>query len=376
MEWHIWDFPDNVRIYFTDEFKKYVFETLKKICRSRYRLAKILELHPVTVKQYELGKSTYGRTVFMPVFVLKKLIEILKKSKFYSIIDEIEKHITKMRLKGGKSSVVYNPTLPIKESEKLYSFTAHMMGDGCASICNAYYCGPDRELIESFKKDLEMFGKIETRQFVRQDGTIHGTVYLYFPTVIARIVQHILDVRFTKPNRVPERIFAASNACKTAFLRAFYDDEGCVSVKKIFLTQKSRRILKQIQILLKSLNIQTGKISKSNTGFKFVVKVESYENFYDSIKFEHFKKQKRLENIIIKRRSKPMSIKYRVLDLLKKNYPLTKYDISSSLGLRIESVHEALSSLHEEDKISGQYVSSRKPNLWFPTNLAALSHNR
>ncbi len=366
MEWHIWDFPDNVRIYFTDEFRKYLFETLKKICRSRYRLAKILELHPMTVKQYELGNSTYSRIVFMPVFVLKKLIEILKKSEFYSIIDEIEKHITKMRLKGGNSSVVNTPILPIKESEKLYSFASHMIGDGCASVCNAYYCGPDRELIESFKKDLEMFGKIKTRQFVRKDGTILGTVYLYFPTVIARIVQHILDVRFTKPYRIPERIFAASNTCKTAFLRAFYDDEGCVSGNKIYLTQKSRRILKQIEILLKSLNIKTGKISKTNTGSKFVIKVESYENFYDSIKFEHLKKQKRLEDIIIKRRSKPVPIKYRVLGLLKKNHPLTKYNISSTLNLRIKSIDETLSSLHEENQISYHYVSSRKPGLWYP----------
>ncbi|MEK6909846.1 MAG: hypothetical protein AABW61_02085 [Candidatus Aenigmatarchaeota archaeon] len=81
------------------------------------------------------------------------------------------------------------------------------------------------------------------------------------------------------------------------------------------------------------------------------------------------KKKIRLEEVIIKRRSKPTPIKYKVLGLVQRIYPLTTYKIATELDLRIESVREAVSSLHEEGKISREYVSSRKPRLWYPKGL-------
>ncbi len=364
-EWHIWDFPDEVRICFSDEFREYLFKTLKKVCGSRYGLSKILELHPMTVKEYELGKSSHDRPVFISVFVLKKLIEILRKSSASLLIDEVEKHIVEMRLEGGRSLIVYDPILPIKESVQLYSFAAHMIGDGCASKEGVpFYCGTDRELIELFKKDLRIFGKIETKEFTRKDGVI----YISYPTVIARIVQHLLRVRFTKPDEIPVRLFETRDEYKIVFIRSFYDDEGSVTIGKIYLTQKSKRILEQIKSLLKPLGIETSKIyHKEKTGaHQFIILTHSYEKFHSLIGFQHSKRKKRLEELILKRHSKPIPIKHRVLDLLKKSHPLTKYSIASSLDLRIESIHEALSSLKEEGEISYHYANSRKPALWYP----------
>lgn len=164
LEWHVWGFPNDIRICFTNEFRKILFNKLKVICGSRYRLAKLLSMHPMTIKEYELGKSSTKRPVFIPVFVLKKLIVILEDAGFLSLIADIEKNITEIRLKGGRGLVVSSPILPIKECEQLYSFVAHMIGDGCAANDTLpYYCGPDRELIESFKEDLQMFGIVTTK---------------------------------------------------------------------------------------------------------------------------------------------------------------------------------------------------------------------
>jgi hypothetical protein len=374
MEWHVWDFPDNVRVCFSDEFRQHLFEVLKKVCGSRYRLAKVLELHPTTIKEYESAKSSTGVEVLIPVSVLKKIIEILRNEGIHYLIDELERHIVKIRM-SGNGLVVNNPILPIKESEELYSFAAHMIGDGCASKLHLkynnvpYYCSTERELIESFKKDLRIFGKFETKEYVGEDGVI----YLRFPTVISNIVQHILNVRFTKPNKIPEAVFITSDSNKIAFIRAIYDDEGSVSSGKIYITQKSKQLLKQMKTLLMSLGIETSKIMTTQTGghrgHRFVIRTKSYEKFYNLIKFNHPKKKMRLEEIIIKMRAKPVPIKYRVLDLLQKSKPLTKWDIVSILGLRVESVNEALSSLHKEQKISYKclyYTKYKKVFIWYP----------
>jgi intein/homing endonuclease len=368
MEWHVWDFPENIRIYLADEFRLKLFNKLKEICGSRYRLAKILKLHPMTVKEYELAKSSEGRDVFLSVSVLKKIIDILKKYECSSLIAEIERHIEKIRM-SGKGLIVNHPRLPIEESKELYSFVAHMIGDGCASRGNVpYYCSTNRELINSFKKDLQVFGEFEPVEYIRKDKRGHETIYLRFPTVISNIVQHMLKVKFTKPDKLPDCIFRAPEECKVAFVRAFFDDEGSVTCGRIYFTQKSRNILEQLKLLLKSLNIETSKIyhkKKTNT-HQFIILASSYEKFYSLIKPHHNKKFKLLKELIEKRRSKPVPIKHKVLNLLQKEYPLTADVIASKLNLNLKSVIEALCSLHEEGKIARQFISSRKPRLWYP----------
>jgi hypothetical protein len=368
MEWHVWDFPDNIRIYFADEFRLKLFNKLKEMCGSRYRLAKILKLHPMTIKEYELAKSSKGRDVFLPVSVLKKIIDILKKYNRSSLITEIEKHIEKIRM-SGKGLIVNHPRLPIKESKEFYSFVAHMIGDGCASRGNIpYYCSTNRELINSFKKDLQVFGEFELVEYVRKDKTGRETIYLRFPTVISNIVQHILKINFTKPDKIPDYIFRATDECKVAFIRAFFDDEGSVTCGRIYFTQKSKNILEQLKLLLKSLNIETSKIyhKKKTNAHQFIILASSYEKFYSLIKPQHNNKSKLLKELIEKRKPKPVPIKHKVLNLLRKEYPLTADAIASKLDLNFKSAIEALCSLHEEGKIACQFISSRKPRLWYP----------
>ena len=138
-------------------------------------------------------------------------------------------------------------------------------------------------------------------------------------------------------------------------------------IGRIYSTQKSKNILEQLKLLLKSLNIETSRIyhkKKTNT-HQFIILASSYEKFYSLIKPHHSKKFKLLKELIEKR-SKPVPIKHKVLNLLQKEYPLTADVIASKLNLNLKSVIEALCSLHEEGKIARQFISSRKPRLWYP----------
>jgi len=361
MEWHVWDFPDNIRVYFKDEFREWLFKRLKEICGSRYRLAKILNLHPMTIKQYELGHSTYNLSVYVPVSFVKRIIHIFKGLFTDDILSNLEKNIVAYRIRAGWP--VYNPILPIKERPEIYSIIGHLLGDGCASKNSLpFYCNKCEELISGFRNSLKVFGRVEIKLFIRKDGV----KYLSFPTVIARILQHIFNIKFTHPDSLPERLFKTTSENKAAFIRAFYDDEGCVS-KKIYITQKSKHLLKQLKDLLLSMDIKTGKIYKKRTAHQFIILTESYENFQNLIPFTHPKKSKRLIEMMNRRRLKPIPLKHKVLQLITKEPSITKYYVVEKFGVNKNAAIEALLSLKEEGKITGEYTGWQRPYLWYPT---------
>jgi len=139
LEWHIWDLPDNVRVYFTNEFRIEFFNKLKGICGSRYRLAKLLNLHCMTIKEYELGHSSTGSEIYISAKVIRRIIQIFRKDLGDIIPNKLESKIIAYRSKGGWS--VRKPILPIKESPELYSLAFHLICDGCDSAKNMpYYC--------------------------------------------------------------------------------------------------------------------------------------------------------------------------------------------------------------------------------------------
>lgn len=89
-----------------------------------------------------------------------------------------------------------------------------------------------------------------------------------------------MQIKFTRPHSIPKKLFETIDEFKIAFTRAFYDDEGSVSNGKIYLTQKSKNILLQIKSLLNSLGINSGRILKGVTGYRFVILTKSYERFF------------------------------------------------------------------------------------------------
>ncbi len=360
MEWHIWDFPDGIRVNFTSEYRQKLFIRLKEICGSRYALAKILNLHPMTVKEYELGKSSTNRPVFVPVKFIKDIKMNFKGSLTEEFI-EMENFILSYRCKN-KGLFVNRPILPIKESPYLYSVAIHVLADGCASKRNLpYYCNKNKTLVKNFIKDLEIFGEVQKRTFRRSDGQL----YIYFATAITRILEYILNVKFVRPESLPGVLINASNENKIASLRAFMDDEGSVSGGKIYVTQKSKQVLEQLKDLFEFLEIKTSKIYRKQYGYQFIILSESHEAYYKIISFYHPKKKKRLHDIVRKKQLRGIPIKYKVLNVVAKQQPMNTREVSNTLNLPLNSVREALTTLREEGKLLNRTINSRKPKIWF-----------
>lgn len=108
--------------------------------------------------------------------------------------------------------------------------------------------------------------------------------------------------------RIPPAIFSASSDVKAAYLRGFFDSQGCVKPPWVIEGSKANiTVLKEIQILLSNLAIQS-RIWKKGKGSWPGSKRESYavaisrkearKHFYDKIGFSIGRKQQKLEQII------------------------------------------------------------------------------
>jgi hypothetical protein len=48
--WHLWEFPDNTRVYFKNEFREKLYIKLKEICCTKAEIARKLKTNKETIK--------------------------------------------------------------------------------------------------------------------------------------------------------------------------------------------------------------------------------------------------------------------------------------------------------------------------------------
>jgi hypothetical protein len=295
MEWHVWDFPDNIRVYFNNEFRLKLYKKLKEICKTRVEIARRLKTNRETVRRSLYLGYRCETKAYTSVKIIKKIIEVFGSQLGNRFLSELEKNIVAYRSWNGW--VVNDPILPIKETPRLYSVVFHLIGDGNASVRHSpFYSNKCEELIEEFIQNLQILGRVETKEKRRENGVI----VIYFPKAVADILSCIFEVRLTNPDFLPKRVFESSLECKISAIRSFIDDEGCVS-SSFSVTQKSQNVLEQFKKLLESVGIKTGKICEENGVHKIYIFSESHEKYLKMIGFTNSKKKKSLEKLIRKK---------------------------------------------------------------------------
>ncbi len=286
--WHIWDFPDNVYVALKEDFREEFFNKIFEKVGGKRPYARFLGLNQMAVKSYYRG-YTHKRGIehpqTIPVWVFKKSVNLMGEE----LKEKLENNILLLKAKN-KGIPLFNPKLSFKESLAFYRIVAHMIGDGSAPERKVpYYANTCKELREQFKSDLGIFGDMEAYERIPSTTSI-----ICFPKVITDILSHILDVKFTEPDRIPKQIFSASEECKGAFLQALFDDEGTVSTALGFGMSNSS-IVNEIKELVESLGIKTSNISLIKNRnwkdhFTFTIKRDSLTEFKEKIGFIHPKK--------------------------------------------------------------------------------------
>lgn len=217
-----------------------------------------------------LAKSTvysYTKDIFLNAR-LRKNIELRRKEKNKAVVNPMK----------GKCLPGREIIMPILWSEDLVHIIAHFMFDGRVDEDGCFYYSKDKYQIEHMQKLLDSMFKASPKIKLRDNG-VYGLVFY-----------HVELTDYLKSRK--EEIFSYLNngtpkAYKREFLRAFFDDEGCVfykgNTRRVRGYQKSNLILKQIIDLLSEFGIKS-KLDKCANGVEISGK-ENLEKFSREINF-------------------------------------------------------------------------------------------
>ena len=164
----------------------------------------------------------------------------------------------------------YSSILQSNEKSKLLArIVAHLMGDGNVSLRYLRYNNTNIFLLNQFKQDMGLiFGKIHFIEGKANSGT--SFVQVQNKQLILFIKSLVKDFK-SYYLLFPE--FVNTLELKSEFLKALYDDEGCVALRtfkktneikrNLTLSSNSLKLIEEIKnILNKDFNINSNKISK------------------------------------------------------------------------------------------------------------------
>jgi len=205
----------------------------------------------------------------------------------------------------------------IKNSEKLTTLVrivAHLMGDGCVTKKYFAYYNKNQLLIDNFEKDvLNVFPKVHVTKGKVNSGThfrmiTNKSIIEFLKSILPDYRSHTLSI----PSMINNRDL------KKEFLRALYDDEGCVGLRafkktneikrNLTLSSNSRRLIEEIKLMLcNNFGIVSNKIQtcvknrdeKIFTNYVLSITGKSnFEKFREKIGFVHPEKSEKLTRMI------------------------------------------------------------------------------
>ena len=188
---------------------------------------------------YNILKNYEG----MSVKILKRLLDYLESD--YNIINN---KILEIR-KGNKASIK-NPKFPINlPNSKMGYLLGHLVSDGCLyydksrkNLIRTKYCGDDKEGIKLFTETInEVFGEVYFNQ-----ETIRNCIQIRIGNGIVGETLRKAGVPIGKKYKLNEGlpwiVEEGAKEVKRQYLRAIFDDEGCVGKNKFPYITLSRNI--------------------------------------------------------------------------------------------------------------------------------------
>lgn len=191
---------------------------------------------------------------------------------------------------------------------------AHLMGDGCVTNKYFAYFNKNETLLNNYRKDvLSLFGNIHLTTGKYNSGV--RLIQVQNKEIISFLRGLVKDF---KSNGLEFPEFVKDNQEKVEFLKAIYDDEGCVALRtfrktneikrNITLSSNSSKFLEQIKTILynefsiiSNKIIRTIKIKNSKEYVNYVLSITGRDNFLkfrEKIRFYHPDKIQKLDKMI------------------------------------------------------------------------------
>ena len=199
--------------------------------------------------------------VFIELEVLLKLLDTYNELEENSnILYELEQNIR--GIKGyGRSGILRNPRLPIKEDTPLIRLVVHLIGDGTlteeyGTSKSPHYTNSSKFLRNQFLQILSsVFGDVSDCSRIYFDQSGKSRSYVAFAKWIGYLIRYLYpDAKFDeKSGSLPSAFFQLPLDLKAEMVRTFGDDDGHVGAHSIRFTSGGATILKQIRKLIVEL---------------------------------------------------------------------------------------------------------------------------
>lgn len=330
----------------------YLVQLKESIKKDRiYNLEKALNVN------YSVIWQAIKRNSF-PLYILKELSKHFK-------LEDLRNNIEAYKFYRGKKWIK-RPIFTIKESPEFVELAGHMLGDGFLTINKggqSSYTNMSKVLINKFKNLCnKVFGSINLETYVDKRFDAETVrVPKQISMILSKFYPEILN------KSVPKSMLTLPKEYLRAFIRAFADDESCVTTSAILYTQKSKEVLEDIRKLhllvgFKEENLTQVKEKKDICNFSIIGNGLIY--FYTNIGYKHPGKMRDLE-VEVKRKENRRVIKIR--DTTKKEItecldsPKTIKELSAIIGIQPTIIRKHMKKLLKESYV--KIISHQKYNV-------------
>lgn len=363
----LWDLP-NKRVYvkIEDSVIKTFFEYSTNFAGSEIKLANLLGIK-------RIGNIWYFKNgiFFTPLDLIMKILKKLPEEKRNEFVKNIEQNLEKLRFGYGNAKSIINPRLPIMFSLQLARIAGHLVGDGGIGMAKGsypvYYTNRCDVLIEQFKKDMtEIFGDASVYDYHYRNKN-DGLRMVRYPSIAGIILMDLFGPMIKGLKHVPSLVLESDKNSKSLFLRALFDDEGCVSSNRIVLGMSNKTIIEKVKKMLNEFGIETGKISKGKATERWKARYylaifgrNDIHLFAQKIGFDHPEKKEKLNYLLKSYENKVLHYKKGemrklILKILKNEGPLGVCELAKKLNRKPgHRLREHLRKLKKEGKVKVQ----------------------
>jgi hypothetical protein len=354
-EVHLLDLSDKVFVKMNVEYREDFFNLV-----NAHRNFKIFNF-----ANFRKGKTAVSLKRF------KEFLKILPKNKRKIFRNSLENNLIEVRYGSSKSIPIKNPKFPIKFSEDLAKICGHVIGDGGIvdrkNDKRVHYTNQDYGLVYGFRDVvLRVFGDVKFNIYFRE---LHKTKMIRFPAIVGHILNTFFGIQVGDKKHIPKIIMNSNKKIKSVFLRALYDDEGCVCLHKrsrfLNISMDNEGIIYDVRkILLKDFDIKilrVYKISRShlkNRKDMYTISIcyrAGIKTFKDEIGFNHVRKSRKIKEmcegyvLFVRRRG---DFRRLVIETLKKHGEMDIYEVYDKLDQKsIPGLRKDLWTMYKRDII-------------------------